>query len=266
MAGAVAGVGVGLGLSCSTTTTKLSQRRSSSSKTTRRCCVKMAVSLDEKKKNYALQKSEEAFAAAKDLMPGGMNSPVCAFKSVGGQPIIMDSVKGSRRWDIDGNEYINYVGSCLLGDLRLLVMQMMSKFVHKAGAVAGVGVGLGLSCSTTTTTTKLSQRRSSSSKTTRRCFVKMAVSLDEKKKKNYTLQKSEEAFAAAKGSCMWDIDGNEYDYVGSWGPAIIGHADDEVLVALAETMKKGTSFGAPCLLENVLAEMVISAVPSIEMV
>jgi hypothetical protein len=40
----------------------------------------------------------------------------------------------------------------------------------------------------------------------------------------------------------------------------------QVLVALAETMKKGTSFGAPCLLENVLAEMVISAVPSIEMV
>ncbi|XP_010466971.1 PREDICTED: glutamate-1-semialdehyde 2,1-aminomutase, chloroplastic-like isoform X2 [Camelina sativa] len=63
-----------------------------------------------------------------------------------------------------------------------------------------------------------------------------------------------------KGSKMWDIDGNEYiDYVGSWGPAIIGHADDEVLAALAETMKKGTSFGAPCLLENVLAEMVISA-------
>ena len=67
MAGAVAGVGVGFGLSCSTT--KLSHRHSSSSsssssKTTRRCCVKMAVSLDEKK-NYTLQKSEEAFAAAK---------------------------------------------------------------------------------------------------------------------------------------------------------------------------------------------------------
>ncbi|KAI9177750.1 hypothetical protein LWI28_018836 [Acer negundo] len=74
-------------------------------------------------------------------------------------------------------------------------------------------------------------------------------------------------FDAVKGSHMWDIDCNEYiDYVGSWGPAIIGHADDEVLAALAETMKKGTSFGAPCLLENVLAEMVISAVPSIEMV
>ena len=68
MAGAVAGVGVGFGLSCSTT--KLSHRHpssssSSSTKTTRRCCVKMAVSLDEKKKNYTLQKSEEAFAVAK---------------------------------------------------------------------------------------------------------------------------------------------------------------------------------------------------------
>ncbi|KAG6407667.1 hypothetical protein SASPL_130664 [Salvia splendens] len=116
----------------------------------------------EEKKTYTLTKSEEAFKAAKELMPGGVNSPVRAFKSVGGQPIIIDSVKGSHMWDIDGNEYI--------------------------------------------------------------------------------------------------------DYVGSWGPAIIGHADDEVLAALAETMKKGTSFGAPCLLENVLAEMVISAVPSIEMV
>ena len=44
-------------------------------------------------------------------MPGGVNSPVRAFKSVGGQPIVMDSVKGSHMWDIDGNEYIDYVGS-----------------------------------------------------------------------------------------------------------------------------------------------------------
>lgn len=122
----------------------------------------MTVSVDEKKKTFTLQKSEEAFTKAKELMPGGVNSPVRAFKSVGGQPIVIDSVKGSHMYDIDGNEYI--------------------------------------------------------------------------------------------------------DYVGSWGPAIIGHADDEVLAALAETMKKGTSFGAPCLLENTLAEMVISAVPSIEMV
>ncbi|GMH23457.1 hypothetical protein Nepgr_025300 [Nepenthes gracilis] len=145
----------------------LQQRRSSlvTSRFSRRCSkafvVKMAVSLDEKK-TYTLQKSEEAFNEAKELMPGGVNSPVRAFKSVGGQPIVMDSVKGSHMWDIDGNEYI--------------------------------------------------------------------------------------------------------DYVGSWGPAIIGHADDEVLRALAETMKKGTSFGAPCLLENTLAKMVISAVPSVEMV
>ncbi|TYK06868.1 glutamate-1-semialdehyde 2,1-aminomutase 2 [Cucumis melo var. makuwa] len=155
MAGSFAG-SVGIGLPCST---KLSHTTTSRSSRFHR--VKMAVTLDEKK-NFTLKKSEEAFNAAKELMPGGVNSPVRAFKSVGGQPIIIDSVKGSHMRDIDGNEYV--------------------------------------------------------------------------------------------------------DYVGSWGPAIIGHADDEVLAALAETMKKGTSFGAPCLLENVLAEMVISAVPSIEMV
>lgn len=44
-------------------------------------------------------------------MPGGVNSPVRAFTSVGGQPIVIDSVKGSHMWDIDGNEYIDYVGS-----------------------------------------------------------------------------------------------------------------------------------------------------------
>lgn len=46
-----------------------------------------------------------------ELMPGGVNSPVRAFKSVGGQPIVIDSVKGSHMRDIDGNEYIDYVGS-----------------------------------------------------------------------------------------------------------------------------------------------------------
>ncbi|XP_010515194.1 PREDICTED: glutamate-1-semialdehyde 2,1-aminomutase 2, chloroplastic [Camelina sativa] len=157
MAATLTGSGIALGFSCSP---KFSKRASSSSSNRR--CVKMSVSVEEKTKNFTLQKSEEAFNAAKNLMPGGVNSPVRAFKSVGGQPVVMDSAKGSWIRDIDGNEYI--------------------------------------------------------------------------------------------------------DYVGSWGPAIIGHADDEVLAALAETMKKGTSFGAPCLLENVLAEMVISAVPSIEMV
>ncbi|KAH0678421.1 hypothetical protein KY284_019506 [Solanum tuberosum] len=139
-----------------------SHRRCNPSSSSYAATIRMTASVDEKKKTFTLEKSEEAFSKAKELMPGGVNSPVRAFKSVGGQPIIIDSVKGSRMRDIDGNEYI--------------------------------------------------------------------------------------------------------DYVGSWGPAIIGHADDEVLAALAETMKKGTSFGAPCLLENTLAEMVISAVPSIEMV
>lgn len=107
-------------------------------------------------------KSEEIFAAAQKLMPGGVSSPVRAFKSVGGQPIVFDHVKGAYIWDVDGNQYI--------------------------------------------------------------------------------------------------------DYVGTWGPAICGHAHPEVLNALKEALDKGTSFGAPCYLENVLAEMVIDAVPSIEMV
>ncbi|XP_015073176.1 glutamate-1-semialdehyde 2,1-aminomutase, chloroplastic [Solanum pennellii] len=160
----------GVGLSWPSKLTKTQTPKWGFSPSHRRCnpsssssaTIRMTASVDEKKKTFTLEKSEEAFSKAKELMPGGVNSPVRAFKSVGGQPIIIDSVKGSHMRDIDGNEYI--------------------------------------------------------------------------------------------------------DYVGSWGPAIIGHADDEVLAALAETMKKGTSFGAPCLLENTLAEMVISAVPSIEMV
>ena len=107
-------------------------------------------------------RSEEIFAAAQKLMPGGVNSPVRAFKSVGGQPIVFDRVKGAYIWDVDGNQYI--------------------------------------------------------------------------------------------------------DYVGTWGPAICGHAHPEVNAALREALEKGTSFGAPCYLENVLAEMVIDAVPSVEMV
>lgn len=107
-------------------------------------------------------KSQEIFAAAQNLMPGGVSSPVRAFKSVGGQPIVFDRVKGAYIWDVDGNQYI--------------------------------------------------------------------------------------------------------DYVGTWGPAICGHAHPEVITALHEALEKGTSFGAPCALENVLAEMVIAAVPSIEMV
>jgi glutamate-1-semialdehyde 2,1-aminomutase len=107
-------------------------------------------------------KSQEIFAAAQKLMPGGVSSPVRAFKSVGGQPIVFDRVNGAYIWDIDGNKYI--------------------------------------------------------------------------------------------------------DYVGTWGPAICGHAHPEVISALHTALDKGTSFGAPCVLENILAEMVIDAVPSVEMV
>ncbi|HIK56552.1 MAG TPA: glutamate-1-semialdehyde 2,1-aminomutase [Synechococcales cyanobacterium M55_K2018_004] len=113
-------------------------------------------------KNLKTTRSEEIFAAAQKLMPGGVNSPVRAFRSVGGQPIVFDHVKGAYMWDVDGNQYI--------------------------------------------------------------------------------------------------------DYVGSWGPAICGHTHPEVIQALHAALEKGTSFGAPCYLENVLAEMVIDAVPSIEMV
>jgi glutamate-1-semialdehyde 2,1-aminomutase len=74
-------------------------------------------------------------------------------------------------------------------------------------------------------------------------------------------------FDRVKGCYAWDVDGNKYiDYIGSWGPAIVGHAHDEVLESLQQTLVKGTSFGAPGPLENVLAKMVIDAFPSVEMV
>lgn len=106
--------------------------------------------------------SQRVLKEAADLMPGGVSSPVRAFKSVGGNAVVFDSVKGSKAYDVDGNEYV--------------------------------------------------------------------------------------------------------DYIGSWGPAIVGAANEEVNAALAEALKKGTSFGAPSVLENELAKLVIDAVPSIEMV
>jgi len=111
---------------------------------------------------FSTTRSQEIFEAAKNLMPGGVNSPVRAFRSVGGNPIVFDRVKGSKAYDVDGNEYI--------------------------------------------------------------------------------------------------------DYIGSWGPAIVGACNDEVNEALISALGKGTSFGAPCELENQLAEAVIDAVPSLEMV
>lgn len=108
------------------------------------------------------RKSEQIFKEAQDLLPGGVNSPVRAFKSVGGNPIVFESVKGPYAFDVDGNKYI--------------------------------------------------------------------------------------------------------DYIGSWGPAIVGAADDEVNAALKAQIDKGTSYGAPCELENEIAKVVIDRVPCVEMV
>lgn len=73
--------------------------------------------------------------------------------------------------------------------------------------------------------------------------------------------------ARGKGSKIYDVDGNEYiDYVGSWGPLILGHANEEVVEALRDTLENGTSFGAPTALEVAMAKKVVNAVPSIEKV
>jgi len=72
---------------------------------------------------------------------------------------------------------------------------------------------------------------------------------------------------SARGAHITDVDGHSYiDYVGSWGPMILGHADEEVVAGLQEVAAGGTSFGAPTELELKLAQEVVDAVPSIEMV
>ncbi|MBV8882305.1 MAG: glutamate-1-semialdehyde 2,1-aminomutase [Planctomycetaceae bacterium] len=73
--------------------------------------------------------------------------------------------------------------------------------------------------------------------------------------------------ASAKGSRIRDIDGNEYiDYVGSWGPMILGHAPPEVLRAVASAARRGTSYGAPTVAEVEMAELLSAALPSMEKV
>jgi glutamate-1-semialdehyde 2,1-aminomutase len=73
--------------------------------------------------------------------------------------------------------------------------------------------------------------------------------------------------AEARGATMTDVDGRTYiDYVGSWGPMILGHADPEVIDALHAALGRGTSYGAPTELEVEMAEEIIDAVPSVEMV
>lgn len=69
----------------------------------------------------------------------------------------------------------------------------------------------------------------------------------------------------AKGAYITDIDGNTYiDYVGSWGPMVLGHAHPAVIAAIQKAAEKSTSFGAPTLLETRLAELITEIIPSIE--
>ncbi len=74
-------------------------------------------------------------------------------------------------------------------------------------------------------------------------------------------------FTRGEGAYLWDADGRRYiDYVGSWGPAILGHAHPAVVAAVQSTAAHGLSFGAPTELEIVLAEKLISRLPSLELV
>ncbi|MDG2273493.1 MAG: aminotransferase class III-fold pyridoxal phosphate-dependent enzyme, partial [Halioglobus sp.] len=71
----------------------------------------------------------------------------------------------------------------------------------------------------------------------------------------------------AKGAYLWDTDDKQYiDYIGSWGPMILGHAHPDVIKAVQETAEKGLSFGAPTILETELARLICELIPSIDKV
>ncbi len=71
----------------------------------------------------------------------------------------------------------------------------------------------------------------------------------------------------AQGPYLWDVEGRRYiDYVGSWGPMILGHAHPQILTAVREQMENGLGFGAPTEIELEMAEMVVSLMPNLEMV
>ncbi|GAP67327.1 glutamate-1-semialdehyde-2,1-aminomutase [Mizugakiibacter sediminis] len=73
--------------------------------------------------------------------------------------------------------------------------------------------------------------------------------------------------ARADGACLWDVEGNRYiDYVGSWGPMIVGHNHPQVREAVERAVRDGLSFGTPCPAEVTMAETITRLVPSVEMV
>ncbi len=74
-------------------------------------------------------------------------------------------------------------------------------------------------------------------------------------------------FERAQGAYLWDVDGNRYiDYIGSWGPMILGHNHPAVVEAVKKAADKAFSFGAPTPAENELAELIVDAIPGVEMV
>jgi glutamate-1-semialdehyde 2,1-aminomutase len=90
---------------------------------------------------HSRTRSEQLFAEALQLMPGGVNSPVRAFRAVGGQPFFVDRAAGCRVWDVDGNELIDYVGTwgpAILGHAHPLVIQAVQK-------AAELGTSFGIS-------------------------------------------------------------------------------------------------------------------------
>ena len=80
------------------------------------------------------KKSKALFSKAKRIIPGGVNSPVRAFKSVGGTPLFIESAKGSKLYDVDGNEFIDYVlswGPMILGHSHPKVVNALKKAAEK---------------------------------------------------------------------------------------------------------------------------------------
>src|SRR6516164_3195361 len=88
----------------------------------------------------ALTKSQALFAEALNYIPGGVNSPVRAFRAVGGQPFFVNRAKGAHVWDVDGNEYVDYVGTwgpAILGHAH-------SKIIFAVQAAAAQGTSFGI--------------------------------------------------------------------------------------------------------------------------
>src|SRR5512132_2649669 len=87
-----------------------------------------------RKKSLSIPNSESAFLRARQLMPGGVSSPVRAFKAVGGTPLFIKEAEGCRVIDVDGNKYIDYVasyGPMIVGHTNERVVAALSKAIGR---------------------------------------------------------------------------------------------------------------------------------------